>query len=688
VKKYLLKEMMWLGADFQAERKRQVALAKKCATSVSQFHKTKETRRLREIVQADVRRRKLAAKIGREVRTWWNKLDKVIAFKQKTQADEERNRAMNRQLVFLVQQTERYTHTLEAHTFEDTTTDNDESECGSQSTRDESIEKQQQALEYEIQGWDDERRTKNTPKRYRNMTIEEALASENRRQSKSRVVDYARMKLETKEFYGESTASDAPESDSSFSLHNESDEADDDSTLRAAMEEEIRERIKWKKSTTVSKHIFSPDPEEIRKLHEEQSMDIHEAIQRLIDEPYSTQEITSPSMKSVKFSDSVPKISAVFQRPKVDHGMDVDDDEDFSGTNDANSDVEYEVDKMEVDDQTTVTQVENLPKETAYSGEIDLLKNAAMPIDTRSDYARKCTQQAGKPTSTSEEENRTKKRGTEDLTDEKEYLPGGPEMDDETTMAQEEKMPRDVSYSEELDLLKQGAEIPIEELRKMYADLPAESADEEGDKACSSSSDEVLDEEFEDFAVPAVDDETTMEAEESLGRDMTYEEEIEMLNRENEMSISELRAMYLGLDDNSSTNSDSCVEVKKSHCRSSSRKRESESNSLSVEKSEPQRSRGEIRFGSDDIVADLSVSKAFAGKERQTLASRPFLLAPWVKLRLYQQVGLDWLVSLQTRRLNGILADEVSGARVGGSSFNCYQSHRKLNQSCADGIGT
>jgi E1A-binding protein p400 len=41
--------------------------------------------------------------------------------------------------------------------------------------------------------------------------------------------------------------------------------------------------------------------------------------------------------------------------------------------------------------------------------------------------------------------------------------------------------------------------------------------------------------------------------------------------------------------------------------------------------------------------------------------TRPFLLASWVKLRNYQHIGLNWLVSLQTRRLNGILADEVCG---------------------------
>jgi SNF2 family DNA or RNA helicase len=59
----------------------------------------------------------------------------------------------------------------------------------------------------------------------------------------------------------------------------------------------------------------------------------------------------------------------------------------------------------------------------------------------------------------------------------------------------------------------------------------------------------------------------------------------------------------------------------------------------------------------DDGTAALDALEESAKKARETLASRPFLIPPWVKLRKYQQVGLNWLVSLQSRRLNGILAD-------------------------------
>jgi hypothetical protein len=44
-----------------------------------------------------------------------------------------------------------------------------------------------------------------------------------------------------------------------------------------------------------------------------------------------------------------------------------------------------------------------------------------------------------------------------------------------------------------------------------------------------------------------------------------------------------------------------------------------------------------------------------------------------VKLREYQQTGLNWLVSLQSRRLNGILAD---GKHCGEPVCLIKENHR------------
>ena len=74
---------MWLAADFGAERKRQVTLGKKLAAGIRQFHKTKDTRHVRELAEAELKRRRLAGKIGRECKAWWTKIERVVAYKQK-----------------------------------------------------------------------------------------------------------------------------------------------------------------------------------------------------------------------------------------------------------------------------------------------------------------------------------------------------------------------------------------------------------------------------------------------------------------------------------------------------------------------------------------------------------------------------------------------------------------------------
>ncbi|KAL3922931.1 MAG: hypothetical protein SGILL_001944 [Bacillariaceae sp.] len=691
-------EMMWLGADFQAERKRQVGLARKCASSIQKFHKTKETRRLRQLSQAEMKRRKLAAKMGRDVRGWWTKLEKVIAYKQKLEADEERKKAMNKQLVVLVQQTEKYTESLAAHTAGDTTEDED----GSQSAMDVDSETDGQSTGDESGAIRNQKRSK---KRQR-LTIEEALASEHKRKSKGRVIDYARMKLEATQFYGESTASDASGSDDSFSAPDDSDESDDDTTLRAAIEEELQERRRHKQGHTSNSgpnEAFLPDPDELSKLHEERTMDIAQVLQRLEDEEEETpvdedggdvDKESGSRTKRVKFAEesSTRKISASFQSTKPDPGEDADDDGDASDVEDYDeakdhSDEEYEAGEVEADDETTIAREESLPKEMSHSEEIDMLKQSAeMPIEElRKMYTQMAAQEEGSDgqESGTEQGNASESSSVGDnKSDEEDYEMGEPEMDDETTIAQEEGLPREMSYNEEIDMLKAGAEMPIEDLRKMYgmaameSDGEDEPSQEESEPEPNESSllnidDQSMDEddEYEESVVPDVDDETTIDAEERLGRDMSYEDELGMLNRENEMSVEELRAMYAGMDGSAVDSDDDKMDVdegassrqdtngdsKKRRSRRQKRKRDS---SWNQQESGDESGVGEASGAeSDEGAAALSALEASAEKARQTLASRPFLIAPWVKLRMYQQVGLNWLVSLQTRRLNGILAD-------------------------------
>ena len=218
----------------------------------------------------------------------------------------------------------------------------------------------------------------------------------------------------------------------------------------------------------------------------------------------------------------------------------------------------------------------------------------------------------------------------------------------------------------------------IEELRAMYANMEDGGAKEDEDENNSSETDSVeahdddtskevaaavslalLDEddhedkdEFHVEDMEELDDETTIEAEERMGRDMSYADEIDLLKREGEMSIDELRALYANMDEDDSGDNDSSIEV-------------SEINEKLQNEYPGQRPSTEVEEASDDAPThDKSSDGDNEGAlvttpANEAMLTRPFLLASWVKLRAYQQIGLNWLVSIQTRRLNGILADEM-----------------------------
>jgi hypothetical protein len=840
---FVMKEMMWLGADFQGERKRQKSLAKRLGSGIRQHYNNKESRRLRELTEAELKRRKLAAKLSRELRGWWTKVERVVSYKQKLSADEERKKAMNKQLVGLVKQTERYSESLVLQQDDNDHEDEDEeSESESDTSQNGRNNKNSSSRQ---------RRRKQSGCRL--LTIEQALASERIRKSKGRVTDYSRVRLAKGDdaLYGESTASDASGSDASYAP--ESEDTDDETTLLEAEHYEIRERRKIRRqqengsaatSTTMTERdanndagdddeSFYADPEELRKLKEEVEMDIGQVIERfksegvietpdLVENDAGTgmvtgsdnHQTTRTSSKRVNFASrqanddddttngatatsttatsenggkhncdndmqqhDQPDNTAVSPKGtmngdaittttnKVGHknlaadpGSDADDDGDASDVEDfVNMDVdnrsdddngsgseEFEADENEMDDETTMAQEEHLPREMSAQDEINMLKvenemsieqlralyadiddsttpppppvedadEDASNVNVQNDQQQSAeseTKICDDAVASEKEDEPTLKdiagnvpEEEEEDDDEFQPLTAVPEVDDETTMDAEEKLGREMSHEEEMALLQQESEIPVEQLRAMYAAI--DSGSEEDDVKSDSASDDmsttegekkesVVDmlasgietegdaEEYQPNESEAVDDETTFEAEEKLGRDMSYNEELALLKRENEMSVEELRAMYSNVDDESVDETDSeqqnlsmlnssIVDDGKSDDKgeassseqdvSGKRKREADNDGDDSKK--PRRDMQEEV--SDDGLDALNALEASAERARKTLATRPFLLSSWVKMREYQQTGLNWLVSLQSRRLNGILADGTYGLFV------------------------
>jgi hypothetical protein len=879
---FVMKEMMWLGVDFSAERKRQLSLAKKLAGGIRQYHKTKESRKLRELQEAELKRRKLAARLARECKGWWTKVERVVTYKQKLHADDQRQKAMNKQLVGLVKQTERYSESL-SRVKDYSEDDDDESD---------SVVGGVDNGYTENSGTDDNNGTRQNkhskrPRRSgnhtrRNLTIEEALASEHKlasRKSKASVTDYSRMRLPKGDdalLYGESTASDNDNSgydDESYCPESASDDADDETTMREAEHVELEERKKAaggaiegdivggdsNSNHESEKLSFIADPEELKKLQEEADMEIDQVIERLQKEGQASQEVVveepvegigTRRSKRVKFAGSPvtsdnatlenapargdptpssqdkeqpPSHKPIVTKHAADSGNDADDDGDASDVedfvamevddnpsdnddNDVSGSEEFQADEQEVDDETTMIQEEQLPLQMSVQQEIDLLKkesevsveelraiyakmekdsNSQQPsqedeqpedpkateevqanseINTEDDVPEKTQEILDKTEQESTEYESTLRDMNEDVqdADDDEFNPNVAEVDDETTMEDEEKLGREMTYEQEIEMLKRESEMSVEELRDIYAaidegdsvpDGDEESSEEEEKKgslvdALAAASEGGIEDggDFQPNEAEGVDDETTLDAEEKLGRDMSYDEEIAMLKRESEMSVEELKAIYASMHDDSGseavtdelastdeekresvadmltsagdgdaedyqpddaeavddettfeaeerlgrdmpydeelallkkesemsveelramyagTESDDYVEqsestemdVEKGRLSPGKRKRESDDDSDGDAEKSPQEPETET---SDDGLAALNALEASAERARQTLATRPYLLPSWVKMREYQQIGLNWLVSLQSRRLNGILAD-------------------------------
>jgi SNF2 family DNA or RNA helicase len=281
------------------------------------------------------------------------------------------------------------------------------------------------------------------------------------------------------------------------------------------------------------------------------------------------------------------------------------------------------------------------------------------------------------------------------------------EQDDETTLLEEERLAalqggEGQSEAQELALLQSEGEIPIEQLRAMYAQMPAYSDDddeedeEESDGESSQATEDRratkmvaptaqsesggeegsdVDDEFE--YTEEQDDETTLLEEERLaalqgGGDQSEAQELALLQSEGEIPIEQLRAMYAQMpvysdDEEGEEQKESDGEVMDQDEEQGGVEAialpaaevdaaaqmdvddASQDGTLVISRDKPS---GTL----DDALERLEAADLAA---RSIRVDRPFILSKKMTLREYQHVGLNWLVSLHERRLNGILADEM-----------------------------
>ncbi|XP_068897881.1 helicase domino [Tenebrio molitor] len=120
---FLLEEMVWLAADFAQERKWKKAAAKKCARMVQKYFQDKALAAQRAEKAQEQHLRRIAAFCAKEIRNFWNNVEKLVEYKQHTILEEKRKKALDQQLSFIVDQTEKYSQLL-AEGMNRTNTDN------------------------------------------------------------------------------------------------------------------------------------------------------------------------------------------------------------------------------------------------------------------------------------------------------------------------------------------------------------------------------------------------------------------------------------------------------------------------------------------------------------------------------------------------------------------------------------
>ncbi|KAK1938963.1 Protein PHOTOPERIOD-INDEPENDENT EARLY FLOWERING 1 [Phytophthora citrophthora] len=154
---FLLQEMEWMAADFSQERKWRLRNAKMLSQTLVSHLDRQEQRLARKKKSEEVQRRRTAARVGRDVKKFWFKIDKIIAFKVKLQADELRQRHMQKHLKQLVEQTEKYSTAL-AKSFQEAQEVKKEEEGQEEDQEDEDFEMLEEEQDDETTIEEEERR--------------------------------------------------------------------------------------------------------------------------------------------------------------------------------------------------------------------------------------------------------------------------------------------------------------------------------------------------------------------------------------------------------------------------------------------------------------------------------------------------------------------------------------------------
>lgn len=109
---YLLEEAAWMAIDFREQAKWKVASARKIAKSVMRHSAEEATRAARRAHEEEVRRVRLAHSIARDVKRFWKQITQLAEYRRNLAEEARTKELRQRQLDFLLQETERYTQVI------------------------------------------------------------------------------------------------------------------------------------------------------------------------------------------------------------------------------------------------------------------------------------------------------------------------------------------------------------------------------------------------------------------------------------------------------------------------------------------------------------------------------------------------------------------------------------------------
>uniref|UniRef100_A0A8C3GCQ9 Snf2-related CREBBP activator protein n=1 Tax=Cyclopterus lumpus TaxID=8103 RepID=A0A8C3GCQ9_CYCLU len=283
----------------------------------------------------------------------------------------------------------------------------------------------------------------------------------------------------------------------------------------------------------------------------------------------------------------------------------------------------------------------------------------------------------------------------------RDFEPPCEEEDDEETLEVEEQQEGNdaESHRREIELLKEEGMLPLDQLLSTLKLSQETGSDGEGSDETSSSVEvEEEDGEFTANEEDARDEEDTIAAQEKVEGNLDHAEELDDLAKEGDMSVEELLEKYKGAyasdfeapsasgskdGSDSEVSGDEEEETDEDESDVESNSSSSGTNPLTPEEEEEEEDdddgcedegmevllkEGDNSPPSSSIRPKKEISHIAATAESlqpkgYTLATAkvktpiPFLLHG--TLREYQHIGLDWLVTMYEKKLNGILADEM-----------------------------